>query len=142
MAKLYDTDIDGDLNIDGNLLVNGTNILDLLNSTKEIIDTLNNIFSTENYGRLILPSGLKIFYGIGQLSVNSDPAGNFSAKIIFPEPYTTDKSYYFNACATVCDSGANRNDDLRNYYSRSKTFIWVGSKTIGGAIFNWFSIGY
>ena len=142
MGKLADTDINGDLTITGKLLINGTNLLDTINSIKSIVDILNNCLSDDTSGRLILPSGLKIFYGVAQLSETGDPVGNYSAKVTFPESYYDDNNYFFTARATVCGSLNNRNDDLRNYYERTNTHIYVGSKTIAGAWFNWFSIGY
>lgn len=143
MAQLNNT------RIDGSLIVNDggedVDILETINGIKDNINTINSIISVLSNltdGQLILPSGLKIFWGIGTTSSSKDPANVYSFKIVFPQSFQSTTSYTFIATDYMIGSNnSNLFPTVFSYYGRGKDNIWVGSKYYSKQKFNWIAIG-
>lgn len=120
-------------------------ILETINGIKDNINTINSIISVLSNltdGQLILPSGLKIFWGIGTTSSSKDPANVYSSKVVFPQSFQSTTSYTFIATDyMIGSSSSNLFPTVFSYYGRGNDNIWVGSKYYSNQKFNWIAIG-
>lgn len=134
MAQLRDTKISGKFT----LTDNDTTIDDV----QEYLQLMNSVLNQNEAGKLILPGGIKIFWGVGTCASYTDPANVYSVKITFPEPFSTAESYAFFSTAymNTANSGHATSQLTATYYQRTNSSLHVGSGT-KSAKFNWLAIG-
>ena len=109
---------------------------DLLNK----IDELNRKLVQTETGKFILPNGLKIFWGKGETPDATDPAGVYSAHVIFPETFSNE-DYFFTCTEFIVTREAQKRDKVFNYFSHSNSGTYVGC-TYPRRTFYWLAIGY
>lgn len=106
---------------------------------KEIAELNRKLVQTET-GKFILPNGLKIFWGKGETPDATDPAGVYSAHVIFPETFSNE-DYFFTCTEFIVTGEAQKRDKVFNYFSHSNSGTYVGC-IYPGRTFYWLAIGY
>lgn len=105
-----------------------------------VVTVLNRKLVQTETGKFILPNGLKIFWGKGETPDATDPAGVYSAHVIFPETFSNE-DYFFTCTEFIVTGEAQKRDKVFNYFSHSNSGTYVGC-TYPGRTFYWLAIGY
>lgn len=101
------------------------NVLMPMSEQQAMLAELNRKLVQTETGKFILPNGLKIFWGKGETPDATDPAGVYSAHVIFPETFSNE-DYFFTCTEFIVTGEAQKRDKVFNYFSHSNSGTYVG----------------